>query len=260
MIRLGLLLVVVLLPAVAAQAQQPVPVRVVSAQPAVLDIVHQIGSTSVATVLLSPAVGSASGPSIIVTEGGIFDSWAKPFLAHLPKGATLLRARPNDDSAEGFSWYDLDATWRFAQAFADELTRRRPDEAVAISAALIRFQESLARLERSANLVANSYRDSAVLLTDSRFSPILRMLRLRVVPVDAGLPALERAIRTHKGVILIFDSETKAGMPENIRNEAEEDGLPLVGLRETMPSGLHYQQWIARAMNTIQGALNEAAP
>jgi hypothetical protein len=49
-------------------------------------------------------------------------------------------------------------------------------------------------------------------------------------------------------------------MPENIRNEAEEDGLPLVGLRETMPSGLHYQQWIARAMNTIQGALNEAAP
>jgi hypothetical protein len=36
--------------------------------------------------------------------------------------------------------------------------------------------------------------------------------------------------------------------------------MPVVGLRENLPSGLHYQQWMLRQLNAVHGALNEAAP
>jgi zinc/manganese transport system substrate-binding protein len=170
----------------------------------------------------------------------------------------VLRSADASDPTPEFSWYDIATMRRFSGEIADALIRERPSEAQAIGDRLTRFRAALDGLGRQASEVAANYRDSSVLLSDTRFAPLLRTLALKGVPLAPA--AADRAISAHKGVIVIYDAEAPAAAAGHLKSTAEDAGLPVVGLRQSLPSGLHYQTWLAREINAIRGALNEAAP
>ncbi|MBV8664524.1 MAG: hypothetical protein JO107_15655, partial [Hyphomicrobiales bacterium] len=103
------------------------------------------------------------------------------------------------------------------------------------------------------------YGGATVLLTDARFEPFCRSLGLKVVTIPPQGEAAKSAIASRKGIVLVYNAEAREGA-EPLKALADESGLPLVGLRVTLPSGLSYQQWYGREINLVQGALNEAAP
>ena len=235
--------------------------RVASSEAVFLDVARQIGGSRVIGEIVGGVGSATQRPQILIYDGGAGDHWID---GALPKihAETVIEARSLASNVEGPSWYDLGAMASLSEALEKELARAAPRAAGAIASRRDDFLRAIGDLKLKAKSIVDDYRGSSVLLTDARFEPFCRSLGLKVVAVAAreGRDAdAAEAIASRKGILLIYNVEAAQGLG-SLKALADDNGLPLVGLRLTLPRGLSYQQWIGREINLIRGALNEAAP
>jgi zinc/manganese transport system substrate-binding protein len=257
----GLLAGLLILPAASVWAASvPAPVRVASPEAVFLDVARQIGGPEVAAELVKASGRPAKPAQILIYEDSADDRWAPGALQRMPAGAIVAAsALAAASRGEGPSWYDLSSMGAVGAALAKAIERAAPGEASAIETRRDGFLRALAVLKLKSKEIVDNYGGSAILLTDPRLAPFCRSLGLTVVATPAEAEAVKAAIASHKGIVLVYNVETRGGLGA-LKALAEDAGLPLVGLRMTLPSGLSYQQWIGREINLIHGALNEAAP
>jgi zinc/manganese transport system substrate-binding protein len=128
-------------------------------------------------------------------------------------------------------------------------------------------------INRKIEEIATTYAGADVFLTDARFLGLVERLRFKVqdgayikalqsggAPSAKSIAELKDAIMGHKAMILLYNRDTKTALSDEVVALANDAGIPVVGLGEKLPSGLHYQQWMLRQLNAIRGALNEASP
>lgn len=262
MTRLAYLLAcLMLLPAALARAESTAaPIRVASPEAVFLDVARQIGGSQVVAELVRASDPPPQRPQILIYEGGAYDRWIAGALVRMRAGAVIAaRALAPGSRADEPSWYDLSAMSALGEALAQEFARQAPAQASAIGARLDGFRAALAALKSKSKAIVDGYGGTSILLTDGRFQPFCQSLGLSAVTLAAAGATARSAIVSRKGVVLIYNSEAVKGLGA-LKTLAEDNGVPLVGLRVTLPSGLNYQQWIGRQINAVHGALNEAAP
>jgi zinc/manganese transport system substrate-binding protein len=264
-----------LLPAAAMAAG---PVRIGTSEFVYSDLAQQIGESAVSVTLLDRRTVAARGNSLagsdlILSGGTAADAWLRDAARNAsPRPVVLEVARhtANKPNAAELPIYDPTAVAAAAQYLAGELSRRAPAAAPAIAANLARYAEAFRPIDRKMAEIAKSYEGTQVFLTDASFLGLVRRLHFGVqdeaylksggAPSAKSVAELKDAIGGRKASILIYDRDAAPGINNDLVEIANDSGIPVVGLGEKLPSGLHYQQWMLRQLNVIHGALNEASP
>ncbi|HEY2526899.1 MAG TPA: zinc ABC transporter substrate-binding protein [Xanthobacteraceae bacterium] len=258
------------------------PIRIGVSDFIYADLARQIGDPVVAITLLRPETATNSGVTVpppielVLCSGtkadvGLCDSAMQTSPPPIVIQALHYTTSHQQDSE--FLFYDFKAMMAFAQQLAAELSRLAPTEAPRIAANLARTQQGFRAIDLKIDEIAKVYRGSNIIITDSRFGGIVERLHGKVqddtyvknqqhgIPPSAkSIATLKDAIQLQDASILLYDDDAATPAIKNLVAYAKDHGTPAVGLRQTLPRGLHYQQWMLRQLNAINGALNEAAP
>jgi len=254
------------------------PVRIGTSELVYSDLAQQIGGSAVSVTLLDRRTlaargNSLAGSDLILSGGTATDAWLRDALRNAsPRPVVFEVARYTTDksSAAELPIYDRAAVAGAAQDVARELSRRAPAEAPAIAANLARYAEAFRPIDRKMAEIAKTYEGTQVFLTDASFLGLVRRLHFGVqdeayfesggAPSAKSVAELKDAIGRRKASILIYNRDAATESTNDLVEIANDSGIPVVGLSEKLPSGLHYQQWMLRQLNAIHGALNEASP
>ncbi len=272
---------------------QTAPVRAAENQIAVVaaenfygDIARQIGGEriSIASIMTNPdqdphlfettpgIVRQLAGAQIVILNGANYDPWMEKLLAAAPRprrivirAAQLVGRNPGDNP---HLWYDPATMPAVANAFADAMTKA--DSAHASDYAT-RLKTTLASLERINQRVAQlkaKYAGAPVTATEPVFGPMAEALGLTMrnqrfqlammndtEPSARDIAAFEKDLREHKVKVLIYNSQVSEKMTERLRDVAVKAKVPVVGVTETMPANVSFQDWILGELDALDKAL-----
>ncbi|MEP6812141.1 MAG: zinc ABC transporter substrate-binding protein [Actinomycetota bacterium] len=168
-------------------------------------------------------------------------------------------------------WYDVSRLPQIAAAIADGLRRADPPHANAYRTGLRRFTNSLRPLDREVQTIRERFAGRAVAYTEPVPGYLLDAAGLRNLaptaftraiengtePSPQAVAAMDDLVRKHRIAGLLYNSQAVSPITARIRAEATAAGIPVVGVTETLPSGLHFQKWQLRQGRALEGALSK---
>lgn len=241
------------------------------------DIARQVGGSAVAVTVLRQAQ-TARFPALdfVICGCSHSDDWLRDAARRQRTPVPVIEAlqkAPGHRSQPKFPWYDVPAMEALSHRLAAELTRRLPTEAPRIAANAARTFAAFHMLDRRIDEIAKDYANSDVFLADGLYRGMIERLRFNIrneafletarpgsLPSATSTANLKREMQLDPDSIFLFDRDVAGAAANELKAVAEDSGIPVVALREQLPKGLHYQQWMLRQMNAVHGALNEASP
>jgi zinc/manganese transport system substrate-binding protein len=275
----------------AATATAESRLAVVAAENFYGDIVRQIGGDGITVVSIinnpsqdphlfetTPAVvRQIAEAKIVVLNGANYDAWAEKLLSATPRSdrtvisAAQLTGRKVGDNPH--LWYDPLTMPAVATAVATALSRA--DSAHAADYAM-RLNATLAALERITARVAQlkaKHAGAAVTATEPVFGPMAKALGLTMhnerfqlammndtEPSARDVADFERDLTERKVKLLIYNSQVSEKLTERLRDIAGKSKVPVVGVTETMPANLSFQDWVLGELDAIDNALSGSKP
>ncbi len=263
-------------------------VAVVAAENFYGDIARQIGGDRVAVISImnnpdqdphlfetTPAVvRQLAGAQIVVLNGANYDPWMDKLLAAVPHaGRTVISAAQITGRKAGDNphlWYDPVTMPSVATALAGALAKADSAHASDYAA---RLKATLAALERIAERVAQikaKHAGTAVTATEPVFGPMTGALGLTMrnqrfqlammndtEPSARDVAAFEKDLRERKVKVLIYNSQVSEKLTERLRDVASKAKVPVVGVTETMPPNVSFQDWVLGELDALDKALSE---
>jgi zinc/manganese transport system substrate-binding protein len=261
---------------------------VVAAENVYGNIAAQIGGkhVSVTSVLTNPDAdphlfepGTSNGLAVsqakVVLENGLgYDAFMTKLENAAPNGdrivvtmADVLGIRGRD--ANPHLWYDVPALERIAGAVASALERADPRHAAAYRAGLSRFDRSLRPLRHEVVTIRDRFRDAPVAYTEPVPGYLVTAAGLRNLapasftrPIEEGsepspsaVAAMAALISQHRIRVLLYNGQAVSPITARLRDAARGAGIPVVAVRETLPSGMSFQAWQLGQARTLAAAL-----
>ena len=250
------------------------------------DLARQIGGpeVTVASVLSRPnqdphafepgasTARQVADANLVIFNGVGYDSWMPRLLgaSRAPSRRVIEVARLAGRHAgdNPHVWYDPAAMSLLARAIADTLSTLDPPNRAQYAARLEAFEGSMRPLtQRIAHLRA-MYAGSPVGATEPVFGYMADALGLDVhgrrfqlsvmngtEPSARDIAAFEKDLRTRSIKVLIHNDQTGGAITDRMRSVAEQAGVPVVGVTETLPPGMSYQQWMSSQLDALARAL-----
>lgn len=262
------------------------PIPIVAAENFYGDIAQQIGGADVhVTSILSnpdqdphlfeasPSVARAISAARFVIYSGIdYDPWVTKLLsaARSPDRTTIVVAelvgrKPGDNP---HIWYDPNTMLKLARALADELSATDPAHRSDFQAQLLQFQQSMKPVLDDITALRGRLAGTPVTATEPVFGYMFEALGLRVrnqsfqmavmnstEPSASDVAAFEADLRTHKVNLLVYNRQAADPIAARMMKLAEASRIPVIGVTETEPPGVNYQQWITSELDAIARAL-----
>ncbi|MFI1936005.1 metal ABC transporter solute-binding protein, Zn/Mn family [Streptomyces purpureus] len=273
-------------------AAPPAVVPVVASTNVYGDIVERIGGdrVDVVSIIDDPAQDphsyeantrnqlELSKAKVIVRNGGGYDDFV----------ARMLRASGNSSAdvvdaveASGKSpdargefnehvWYDFPAMGALADRIADALAKVSPDDRGLFRDNAGEFKERLQTLTDRTERIADEHGGTAVAVTE----PVPLYLTEACGLADRTPAAFSEAIEEGEEVparslretlallddrkvrALIYNEQTTGPQTEQVRTAAEDNGVPVVPVTETLPEGEDYIGWMAANIDALSKALD----
>ena len=265
------------------------PIAVLGTENFYADLLRQIGGPRVnATSLLndpnadphefeaSPMAAAAVADAKLVIVNGIgYDDFMQKLLAASKRPDRVvievqqLLGLKADVNAH--VWYDPATMPRVADAAAAALAKLDPPNAAYFAAQKERYLAALTPMnEKIAALKAKhsgtpiaftepvaEYLTEAIGLTLLTPKPFMESIEQGVDPAPADIAA-ERDLLTGKKVkVLLYNSQVTSPLTQELRALATRNGIPVVGVAETIPpSDATYQQWMLAQLDDLERALS----
>jgi len=251
-------------------------VRVVASNNAYADIARQIGGTAVVVSIADNPrdAALAAGPKSIVLCGWAqADAALRDAARRASPQATLIEL-PGHASDESVSiavpWYDTGSMFALTHAYADQLMRVRPDLALQFAGNLAGVRVGFDAIARRIRTIARDYANSEVIAAGPLSRGVANKLGFKAAgPDSAGesrraiaaksFENIEKQLESREGSIFLYNRDVAKPEMKKLVSVARQNGVPVAGLQDRLPTGLHYQQWVLRQWNTVHGALNQAS-
>jgi zinc/manganese transport system substrate-binding protein len=262
---------------------------VVAAENAYGDIVRQIGGphVSVTSILTDPNAdphlyepGTGNGLAVaqarlVVQNGAGYDAFMQRLENASPNSkrgvitvADVLGVHGKD--ANPHLWYDVPKLPAIAAAIAAGLEHADPAHAAAYRSGLRRFDASLGPLNKEVAEIKASFGGSPLAATEPVPGYLLAAAGLKDVAPTAFTRAIEDgteptpqavaamdALMTGKRVkVLLYNSQAVSPITSRIRSAAVKAGVPVIGVTETLPPHLTFQQWQLAQARQLERALS----
>jgi zinc/manganese transport system substrate-binding protein len=273
----------------AASAGSPAKITAIGAENEYADVIAQVGgryvqassimsdpNTDPHTFEASPAVAREITAAKLIVQNGVgYDTWAATIENADPGGGRQvinvqqLLGLP-DSTPNPHLWYKPGTMPAVASAIAVALGQIDPAHATYYKANAATFTASLAALDSAIAAFKANYPGIPVATTE----PVADYL-LQAAGADNLTPwtfqadimngtdpspqdvAAENSLFTqHKVKVLLYNQQVTDTLTESFIKLASDNGIPVVGVYETMPTpGYHYQSWMLAEVSALQKAV-----
>jgi len=252
------------------------------------DIVSELsgGCGNVKTVLASSSVDphdyepspadaqSFTGAKLVVVNGAGYDSWASKLAASSAAGAPVVSAAEVMKTPEGANphlWYQPSALTAVADAVTAELSKIEPRAAdyfsgrrSAFTSALAPYNDLIGKIKAqaagksyAATETIFDYQAQALGLVNKTPEGYQRASSNDSDPSPADVDAFRGLLAGRHVDVLIYNTQTQGSIPEQIRSAAEQAGVPVVNVTETVPPGqTSFVGWQVQQLTALGKALN----
>lgn len=229
------------------------------------------------------------GAQLVVLNGGHYDEWAAKLAATSAAEAPVVNAvelsaghadEGNDPAEEGHDhgdegnphvWYNPTAVTEVAEAVTARLSELSPDAAGYFGERNAEFAESMKPYDEAIAAIKAGATGKTYAATESVFGDMATALGLvdrtpqgyRVAaanesdPSPADLDAFLRLLADRGVDVLIYNTQTEGSVPEQILSAAEQAGVAVVDVTETLPSGAKsFQDWQVAQLDSLAKALD----
>jgi zinc/manganese transport system substrate-binding protein len=261
-------------------------IPVVAAENFYGDLARQIGGdrVSVISILNSPqqdphlfetspsVVRALAGAQIVLYDGAGYDPWMDNLLNVTSKAgrvgivaAQIVGAKPGDNP---HLWYDPKTMPAVAAALTAKLSAVDRAHAADYAARLHAFLASLRPLDKKIAALRASYGGISVTATEPVFGDMAAALHLTMLnqhfqlavmnntePSAADLAAFERSLTMHSVRVLFYNKQASDNLVRHLVDLAHASNIPVVGITETCPPGLSYQDWMLDELGQTETAL-----
>lgn len=261
---------------------------VVAAENVYGDIAAQIGGPHVAvtSLLTSPTAdphlfepGTSSGLAVadakVVLQNGLgYDAFMTRLENAAPSKdrvvvtlADVLGVHGND--ANPHLWYDVPQLDRIATAIATAFARADRSHAAAYRRSLHRFEHTLGPLRREVAAIRTRFPGAPVAYTERvpgylvsaaglrNLAPdsFTRPLEEGVEPSASAVAAMSELVAQRRIRVFLYNSQAVSPLTARLRSAAQEAGIPVVPVTETLPPHLTFQQWQLEQARALAAAL-----
>ncbi|WP_019630525.1 metal ABC transporter solute-binding protein, Zn/Mn family [Actinomadura atramentaria] len=256
------------------------------------DIARQIGGDKVAVTSIISDPGQdphsyeadtrtqleLSKARVVIENGGGYDDFVDTMLkASGNSTAAVLNAvdvsgkkAPADGELNEHVWYDLPTVAALADRVAAALGAADPAGKAAFTANATAFKAALKPLADKTAAVKAAHAGTGVAITEPVPGYLLDAAGLKNETPEAFSEAIEEgddvpprvlqqtlALFTGKKVkALVYNAQTSGPETEKVEQAAKDNGVAIVPVTETLPSGKTYQQWMGATIDALQGALS----
>ena len=251
------------------------------------DIVSELGGAcaTVKTVLASSSVdphdyepspadaASFTGAKLIVLNGADYDHWASDLAATSAPAAPVVSAAAvtrTEDGANPHLWYSPSAVTAVADAVSAELAKIDPEAASYFSEQRAAFATTMQPYSTLIEKIRAGATGKSYAATESVFDYSAEALGLinktpqgyqqaaanESEPAPADIQAFQKALANKQIDVLIYNTQTEGSIPEQIRAAAEESGIPVVEVTETVaPGETTFVGWQDKQLTALAEAL-----
>jgi zinc/manganese transport system substrate-binding protein len=287
-------LLVVLLVAVGcntagAGSTRPGVINAIGAENEYADVLSQIGGkyVQVSSVLKNPNTDPhsfESSPSVaeevstaqlIVQNGVGYDSFMNKIESASPNSGRKVIVVQNllglpDSTPNPHLWYDPKTMLATAKAMAGDLSTLQPAHSAYFRANLLRFDKSLDPWFAAIAAFRKEYRGVTAATTEPVADYLLQAMgidistpwRLQadimngVDPAPQDISSEQALLKDHTVKVFCYNQQVVDALTASFRSAAENAGVPVVGVYETMPTpGYNYQSWMLAEVNSIRAAV-----
>jgi zinc/manganese transport system substrate-binding protein len=172
-------------------------------------------------------------------------------------------------SANPHLWYDVPRLHQIAGAIARALEHGDPRHASAYRRGLQRFETSLAPLRQEVATIRSRFHGVPVAYTEPVPGYLVSAAGLRNLapdsftrpieegaePSPAAVGAMSDLVSKHRIRVLLYNRQAVSPITAQVRDAARSAGIPVVGVTETLPPNLTFQQWQLRQVHALAAAL-----
>ncbi|MBW4041253.1 MAG: zinc ABC transporter solute-binding protein [Acidobacteria bacterium] len=221
---------------------------------------------------------AVSRAQLVVVNGGGYDDFLSQLLSTAPTSTRVIDAARSSGldvaaASGGFNehlWYDLPVVAKVAGVVADELTAERPAEAAMFRSRLGAFTARIRALEATEASIEATAAGKGVAITE----PVPLYMTAALGLVDRTPPAFSAAVESggdvapavlqeqlallheHRVAVLAYNEQTISATTAQVLAAAKAAGVPAVGVRETLPDGQDYLQWMRHDLEAFRSALS----
>lgn len=221
----------------------------------------------------SPSIARQVADAQMVIYSGLgYDRWMEQLISASPsaKRDIIIAADPAKfkDGDNPHIWYDVDVMRRVAGMVTEKLVALDGEHAASYQKNNDEFSKSLDDLSSKIAEVAQKHRGVNVAATEPVFGYVLGAMGLEVKeasfqravmnnaePSISDVSAFEADLKGNKVNLLIYNSQATDPLADRMKDLANANKVPVVGVTETMPGGKSYQQWVRDEISAVQAAL-----
>ena len=167
-------------------------------------------------------------------------------------------------------WYSPDTMPVVAKAIATDLSRLDPAHAGYFRANLVRFDRSLAPWLKAISSFKATYPRTPVATTEPVADYMLQAagtvnespfalqadIMNGVDPTPEDITVQDSLLTGHKVKVFLYNEQVTDSITQSFRSLALKNGIPVVGVYETMPTpGYDYQTWMLAEVHALEKAV-----
>ena len=261
-------------------------IAVVAAENFYGDVARQIGGDRIAASSIvsnpdqdphlfevSPAIArQIADAQIVIYNGADYDPWMVRLLAASPRPdrvvivvADLVGKRAGDNP---HLWYEPGTMPAVAGAVTSALAKADPAHADDYAVRLKTFVASLAAINEKIAALRAKFAGVPVTATEPVFGYMADALALKMrnerlqlaimndtEPSARDIAAFERDLKTHKVRALFYNKQASNKLVQHLVEVARASNIPVIGVTETCPADLTFQEWMQGELDASGRAL-----
>jgi zinc/manganese transport system substrate-binding protein len=269
----------------------PTPtVHVLAVENFYADLVNQIGGQCVITTTIlsdpdadpheyQPAasdVRAYQSAQLVVENGLGYDDFSDRILATLSAQPELIRVGDVLGLQTGTNphvWYSASAVARVRGVILTRLEQLEPGAAVYFDAQAATLDQRFSTYAGLSDQIHSQFAGTAVGATESIAQYAADSTGLNLVtprefmdamaegnePSARDIALFQDQVRNRRIRVLIYNTQTVTTLTEQLKTMAEQNGIPLVGVSETMPDGVQtFEGWQATELALLLRALQQS--
>jgi zinc/manganese transport system substrate-binding protein len=265
-------------------------INVVAAENVYGDIAAQIGGArvKVTSILTNPnadphlfepgtSTALAVAKADVIIENGLgYDAFMSRLENAAPKAGrvqlTIAQVLGvSGKNANPHLWYDVPRLDRVAGAIERSLARVDPGHASKYRTGLARFERSLRPLLGLVGSIRRADSGAPIVYTEPVPGYLIRAAGLRNLapagftrPIEEGTEPSPSAVsqmldlmRGHRVRVLLYNSQATSPITTQVRAAAMQAGIPVIGVTETLPPRMTFQEWQTGQARALARALHQ---
>jgi zinc/manganese transport system substrate-binding protein len=261
-------------------------ISVVAAENFYGDVARQIGGddVAVASIMSNPdqdphlfettpsTVRQIAAAQVVILNGADYDPWMDKLLKASPKsGRTAIVVADLVGKKAGNNphlWYEPGTMSAAAKALAEAFAKTDPAHKDGYAARLKTFLASLKSIDNKIAAIRGKFAGTTVTASEPVFGYMAGALGLKMrnerfqlsimndtEPSAHDVAAFQDDLNTHKVRVMFYNKQASNKAVQTLVDLAHASKIPVVGVTETEPPNLSYQEWMLGELNDTEKAL-----